>query len=136
MKVTLDITELEDFTSRIQEIQDPAELITQVFHEYGVEKVENEITKLLPMSGRHWKGKATAAKNAQPFKSVEGKAYFEVKSQGKYHYLYFPDDGSNTKRHRGHQEFMLHGAETAQQDIIDKIIEKMIQEIEQGAKNG
>lgn len=136
MKVTLNITEVEEFASNLEKIQDPAELITHVFHEYGVEKVESEITKLLPVSGRRWKGKAAAAKAAQPFKAVEGKAYFEIKSQGKYHYLYFPDDGSNTKRHQGHQEFMLHGAENAQQDIINKIIEEMIQEIEQGANNG
>ena len=42
-----------------------------------------------------------------------------IAARGRYHYLYFPDDGSNTRRHVGNQEFMRRGAEAAAGKIID-----------------
>lgn len=131
MKVTLDITQVEGIADKLEQIESPADIITRVFHDYGVEKVKAEITKLLPVSGRHWKGKASAAKVSQPFKAIEGNAYFEVLTRTKYNYLYYPDDGSNTRRHQGNQRFMQRGAENSQQDIIDRVIEEIIREIEE-----
>ena len=42
-----------------------------------------------------------------------------VAARGKYSYMYFPDDGSNTEKHRGNQQFMKRGAERATERIIE-----------------
>lgn len=46
-----------------------------------------------------------------------------------YNYLYFPDDGENTYRHNGDQEFMRRGAEEATENIIDQCVSALVEEI-------
>ena len=51
-----------------------------------------------------------------------------IKTKPKYDYLYFPDDGSNTRRHVGNQQFMRRGAEKSRDRIIDICVGRLAQE--------
>ena len=54
------------------------------------------------------------------------------KSSPAWNYLYFPDDGSNTVRHRGNQQFMLRGAQDAAPKIADEICTRLARKFEDG----
>lgn len=109
-------------------------VINDTLHEIGGELIRQEIQPLIPVSGRTWKGKATAASAANPFGSDDTGTMLQVtvKTSTKYNYLYFPDDGSNTKRHAGNQQFFKAGADAATQDIIDRCVEAVVQKFEEG----
>ena len=103
-------------------------IIDSVLHREGAEAIKQDITRLLPSSGRSWKGKGAPASAAMPgkFSQDNGTLSVTVAARGKYHYLYFPDDGSNTKRHAGNQQFMMRGAENASERIIEMCIGKLV----------
>lgn len=105
--------------------------IDDVLHNEGGKLINDEIIRLLPESGRKWKGKRTAAKRTQPFTQENGSLSVTVKTKNAYHYLYFPDDGTTTKHHIGYKgnprEFMLHGAENQTSEIIDRCINRLIE---------
>ena len=44
-----------------------------------------------------------------------------VSTSRRYHYLYFPDDSSNTRRHVGNKQMFRRGLETAAPTVIEKI---------------
>ena len=77
------------------------QIIDKVLRSEGAEEIKKQIARLLPSSGRHWKGKAPAASSAMPgrFDQDNGELSVTIAARGKYHYLYFPDDGSNTRKH-------------------------------------
>ena len=106
--------------------------VDAVLHGEGAERIRAEIMRLLPQSGRSWPGKAPAAARSQPFTQANGSLSVTVKTKYRYHYLYFPDDGSNTVRHRGGQHFMLGGAENSRERIIDACIRRLIEKFEEG----
>ena len=110
-------------------------VIDQVLHEEGGPLIRDEIMRLLPESGRTWQGKRPAAKSAQPFVQDNGSLSVTIRTKPAYHYLYFPDDGTSTKRHVGYQgkprEFMSQGAENKAAAILDKCIAQLIQEWEE-----
>ena len=84
----------------------------------------------MPVSGREWKGKKTAAKSAKSLTDLKGNLFVWVKTTNNYHYLYFPDDGTNTRRHVGNQQFFLKGAESQQETIVDLCIKKLVDSFE------
>lgn len=108
--------------------------VDDVLHNEGGKLIEEEIMRLLPESGRKWKGKKTAAKRTQPFRQFNGSLSVTVASKTAYNYLYFPDDGTNTKHHIGYKgrprEFMMHGAENQTGEIIDRCINRLIEKWE------
>ena len=75
------------------------------------------------------KRKKKPAKVSQPFREEQGNLYVVVKTKTPYNYLYFPDDGENTYRHNGDQEFMRRGAEEATEKIIDQCVSALVKEI-------
>lgn len=99
--------------------------INEVLWEEGGVLIEDAIMQLLPASGRKWKGKKPAAKSSKPFVQEQGNLSVTVKTKKVYGYLYFPDDGSNTRKHAGNQQFMLGGAEIEQDEIIQRCIAKL-----------
>lgn len=128
---TLDASEFERLQDAMLQYEGAAgNVIDGVLHDQGAELVKNRIAMLLPSSGRNWRGKGAAASSAMParFSQDNGSLSVTIAARGKYHYLYFPDDGSNTKKHAGNQQFMMHGAENASPDIIDLCIGKLIDE--------
>jgi hypothetical protein len=103
------------------------QIIDKVLRSEGAEEIKKQITRLLPSSGRHWKGKAPAASSAMPgrFDQDNGELSVTIAARGKYHYLYFPDDGSNTRKHAGNKQFMLHGAEAAAPKVVEMCVGKL-----------
>lgn len=106
------------------------QIVNEVFHGEGAELIKEGIIDILPVSGRKWEGKKRAAKSAKPFKSLNTNLAVTVYTISSYGYLYFPDDGSNTKRHEGNQHFMIKGAENQSGKIIDICLDKLTKAIE------
>ena len=113
---------------------DAERTVNDVLHNEGGKLIQEEIMRLLPESGRKWKGKRTAAKRAKPFTQKNENLAVIVRTVSSYHYLYFPDDGTNTKRHIGYKgrprEFMYKGAENQTSKIIDRCIDRLIEKWE------
>lgn len=125
--VSMDAREIEELQRVIAAYQGKAEkVINNVLHSYGYEQIEKNIRRILPVSGRTWKGKKAPAKTGNSFESIESNLAIEVKNRKNYYYLYFPDDGSNTRRHAGNQHFMLRGAEASKKDIINRCIAEIV----------
>ena len=126
----IDIEEVENKVVMLGKVGARAEaIVNDVLHNEAGPLIEKNIMPLLPQSGRSWKGKKPAAKNAAPFQEVNGNLSVTVTTKYHYHYLYFPNDGSNTKRHVGNQHFMYRGAEKAAPDIIEKCTARILKEI-------
>lgn len=106
------------------------QVIDEVLHTKGGQLINDRIMQLLPESGRKWKGKKTAAKRAKPFEQKDESLAVTIRTKYAYHYLYFPDDGTNTKNHRGQQYFMYQGAEDKSAEIIDLCVDRLIKKWE------
>lgn len=103
--------------------------INDVLWNEGATLIQESIQRLLPESGRTWRGKKPAAKRAAPFTVTDKAALLvEVGTKYAYHYLYFPDDGSTTRKHAGNQQFMLRGAEAQQAMILDLCVNRLVNE--------
>ena len=134
-KFTLDAKQHETLMRAMQLYGDQAgRTVDEVLHNVGAELIREEIMRLLPESGRTWKGKRTAAKYAQPFTQKNDSLAVTIKTRSAYHYLYFPDDGSNTRNHVGYKgkprEFMFHGADNQKNRIMDICINRLIEKWE------
>lgn len=123
----LDTSGLERITDIFEKYEETGlRTINDVLHGEGAEAIKENIIRILPVSGRHWRKKKAAAKNAAPFTAkTDQMLSVTIVSRKPYNYLYFPDDGSNTKHHAGNQHFMKHGAEKASEKIIDLCIGKL-----------
>lgn len=112
-----------------------AAVITSQLAEEGLDTIGPAITRLLPASGRRWTTKRTAASSAgyqRVFQATPALCAVTIRTTPAYRYLYFPDDGSNTRRHQGNQRFMLRGAEAAAPQLIDGICSRLISKFEEG----
>lgn len=106
-------------------------IVNDVLHNEGGQLIHDEIKRLMPVSGKDWKGKATAAKKANSLQIDKGTLSVTVRSKSKYSYLYFPDDGSNTKRHVGNQQFFRRGGENKTEEIIDRCVGRLVSDFEE-----
>lgn len=123
----MNILEMEKLGEALAEYSGNAEeAINEVFHGEEVNSLAQEAIKaLMPTSGKHWKGKKPAAKTSNSLRKQDGNLSVTILSQKAYQYLYFPDDGTNTNRHIGNQQFFARGAENIQGDIIDRCITRL-----------
>ena len=64
-----------------------------------------------------------------PFKDEKINLGVWVKNKPVYGYLYFVDDGENTRKHIGNMRFMERGAEAATPRIVDRVQEELIKNI-------
>lgn len=125
----LDAQELDGLRQKMDEYgEGAARQINDVLHGEGAKEINDQIMRLLPSSGRHWKGKKASASSAQPFTQDDGMLSVTIRTVSAYNYLYFPDDGSNTKKHAGNQQFMLSGAENASNRIMELCIGQLTEE--------
>lgn len=125
-KFTLSNEAFERLENTLKNYEGDAEKrINEVLWNEGGDIIEERINKLLPVSGRTWRGKKKAAKFAEPFTRTQENLAVIVKTKSAYNYLYFPDDGTNTRKHAGEQYFMHGGAIDAQDEIIDRCIVKL-----------
>lgn len=122
----LEFSEVERLTQAIKDYSEDAEkAINEEFEAFGVDEAKEQITMLLPVSGRTWKGKKAGAKRGKPFMHELINLGFIIRTKTAYDYLYFPDDGSNTRKHRGNQQFMRRGAEKAAPKIIERCLARL-----------
>lgn len=125
----LDAQELDELQQKMEEYgEGAARQINDVLHGEGAKEINDQIMRILPASGRHWKGKKAPASTAQPFTQEDGMLSVTIKTVSAYNYLYFPDDGSNTKKHAGNQQFMAYGAESASDRIMELCIGHLTEE--------
>ena len=105
------------------------QIVDDVLHGEGAEDIKSRIAPLIPVSSRKWRGKHAAASIAMPghFSQDDYPLGVTIAARGSYSYLYFPDDGSNTKRHAGGLAFMQRGAELAAEKVIDRCVGKLIE---------
>lgn len=127
----LDASELDQLQEAMEGYGTGAgRIIDSVLHGEGADLIKDNIARILPVSGRKWAKKGAAASSVMPGKFAQdnGTLSVTIAARGKYHYLYFPDDGSDTKRHAGNQQFMMRGAEDASERIIEMCIGKLIEQ--------
>ena len=125
--VSMDDREIDELQRVIADYPKNAEkTINDVLHGYGYDEIDKNIRRIMPVSGRTWKKKKKSAKTGNSLQGVESNLAITVKSRKNYSYLYFPDDGSNTRRHRGGQHFMYRGAEASKKKIIERCIAEII----------
>lgn len=125
---TLEADALDDLTATMEQYGAGAgQIVDDILHNQGAQLIKNRIAPLIPSSGRTWKGKGRSASAAMPasFQQDNGEQSVTIAARNKYHYLYFPDDGSNTRRHAGNLQFMRRGAEDASAEIIDLCLGKL-----------
>lgn len=131
---SLDVTQFERVADKAMEFSDGA-VAESIINDYlggeGGDIIKERIRGLLPVSGRHWKGKKAAAKSTNPFRKTPGNLSVKIHTKGAYHYLYFPDDGSSTEKHYGNQQFMFEGASKSSDEIAEEIINRLIQRLEE-----
>lgn len=129
MKIdALELGNLEELLANY--IGNAEEAINDVLHNYAGDRAQEEIRLLIPVSGKRWKGKAAPAKTSQSMRNLHGNLSETVTTAKKYQYLYFPNDGTNTRRHVGNQQFFEKGGEAATDDIIERCISKLTTIIE------
>lgn len=127
------LNDLQDMMSQYGAEAEKA--VDDILHNEGADEIKQRITQLLPASGRKWKGKKRAASAAMPgaFSQDNDVLSVTIAARNNYGYLYFPDDGSNTRRHMGNQQFMRRGGENATEKIIKLCTAKIVEKIEEGA---
>lgn len=126
----LDHEEVEELQSMMDQYGSSAlKAINDVLHGEGGDLLKESIHNLIPASGRTWKGKRNAASQADSLKKdIDEMLEVTVRTKPDYHYLWFPDDGSDTMRHAGGQQFFQAGADEAAEKIIDMCLGKLIEE--------
>lgn len=128
----IDISSIEKIQELIKNFPFNAEeAINSVLHNEGAQLIQDDIRRLMPESKASWKGKKPPAKSSESMRNSNGNLSVTVRSAKAYQYLYFPDDGSNTRRHAGNQQFFLRGAEAASDDIIERCVTKMMNNFEE-----
>lgn len=133
MRFELDATELERLQKALKNFPgDTEKAINEVLHEEASPLLQEEIKRLMPVSDvKPWKGKLPHAKQSKSLTDEKGNLFVTVKNSKKYGYLYFPDDGTNTRRHVGNQQFFRRAGEAKQTEIIDRCIKRLVGDIEQ-----
>lgn len=127
----LESTDFEKLQTALKEFQGNSEKeINEVLHGEGSQLVQDAIQRLMPMSGRTWQGKKVPAKTAKSLTDEKGNLYVVVKTTKNYQYLYFPDDGTNTRRHAGNQQFFKKGGESQRSEIIDRCVSRLVKSFE------
>lgn len=126
----LDYTQIEQLQKAMQQYQGNTEnAINDVLHNYAGDRAQKEIYMLMP---RSHKKKGKHAKDAKSLSNITGNLSVTITAKGKWHYLYFPDDGTNTRRHVGNQRFFERGGKRAEDDIVNRCIAQLVNDFEKG----
>ncbi len=129
-KWRVNLADFDKMQNALKEFEGNAEeAINDVLHNYGGQTISDSVQRLMPVSGANWRGKPLPAKTAKSLRSVNGNLAVTVTTTKKYQYLYFPDDGTNTRRHIGNQRFFERGGEAVKDDIIERCIVNLTKKI-------
>ncbi len=131
MRFEMNVTEFERLMQAAKNFPGDAEkTINEVLHTEAGPLIQDAIRRLMPTSGKTWNGKIPPAKTGNSLTEKKENLAITVKTTNKYHYLYFPDDGTNTRRHVGNQQFFHRGGESQQTEIVDRCIERLVNSFE------
>ena len=126
-RLSLDISQFDDLQKAMKEYEGNTEqTINDVLHNEAGQLIHDAIKPLIPSSGKEWKGKKTPARVSNSLQKVNENLAVTIKSKKDYNYLYFPDDGTNTRRHIGNQQFFRRGGESQTEEIIDRCIIRLV----------
>lgn len=126
----IDISEADDLIQAMKNYEgDVEKVINDELHNEAGNLIQDSIKRLMPVSGKTWQGKKKSAKTGNSLRNVTGNLSVTVTTTKNYQYLYFPDDGTNTRRHAGAQHFFLRGAENVQNEIIERCISRLVEKI-------
>ena len=124
----LEVQEIEKLQKAMQEYQgDTESAINEVLHNEAGDMAQEGIFRLMPRSA---KTKGKHARDSKSLRNVNGNLSVTVTTQKKFQYLYFPDDGTNTRRHVGNQQFFMRGGESVQDEIVDRCIQRLVNDFE------
>lgn len=125
----VNFAEAEKLQKAMQAFQgNTEEAINSVLHGEEVTSLaQKSIYNLMPKSK---KKKGKHAKDSKSLSNITSNLSLTIAARGKWHYLYFPDDGSNTRRHVGNQRFFERGGEAVSGEIADRCINKLIENFE------
>jgi hypothetical protein len=121
----VDMGDASDLVEMITNYQGDAEkAINRVLLNAGAEQIKKDINIYMPRSDRkltksHTRHAKDMSKNLRQEAVTGQQLAVRIRSMPKTQYLYFPDDGSNTKRHAGQQHFMYKGAVKARERVIE-----------------
>lgn len=118
----IDDKEIERLYEQIKKYPSDAEKkITNYLHASGYQRMSQAIQNAIPVSKRKKKhakdAKALMDRNRTTNLSVT------IGTRNKYHYLYFPDDGSTTVHHAGNQKFFQKGVEEEETSVINEMLD-------------
>lgn len=128
----LDWAELQHLEQAMKEYQgNVEEAINDVLHNEAGQLIHDEIKRLMPTSNRTWKSKKAPAKTGNSLLIQGGNLSVTVRTQKAYQYLYFPDDGTNTRRHAGNKQFFMRGGENQKEEILNRCIGRLTEAFEE-----
>lgn len=124
--VRVDYDGFEQLAERIGQFGSGAgRAIQGVYNDFAAGEIKENALPLVHPSGRTFKGHRSGARAAGPERvftqQVDGLTLV-VRTNRPFGYLYFPDDGSNTKRHAGQQHFMQRGLDASTESIIERCL--------------
>lgn len=123
---------VEQLGERIAEFGAGAgQIIQGVYEDFGAKEIKQNILPLVHASGRTFKGHRQGAKGAGPekvFTHIVKDLSLVVRTNRPFGYLYFPDDGSTSRKHAGQQHFMQRGLDMSTQTIIERCIAALTEE--------
>lgn len=124
----INVAEVDRLVQAVQSFEGEAEpIINDVLHNQAGDLAQEQIYRLMPLSN---KKKGVHAKNSKSLRNINGDLSVTVTTEKKFQYLYFPDDGTNTRRHIGNQQFFARGGEAVQGEIIDRCINALTNKFE------
>ena len=126
----LDFDEVESLQKTMEDYGSGAlRIINDVLHGEGGQHIKEQVHMLIPSSGRQWRGKRAPAASADSLQQLNIEMLaVTIKSKTAYNYLYFPDDGTNTIRHAGNQQFFQRGAEEAADTVVELCLGKLTED--------
>lgn len=124
--LSIDVTQIEKLQKSMIDFQGNTEKgINDVLHNEASPLIQDAIRRIMPVSGAMWKGKKMAAKSGKSLTDMKENLSVTVKTTKQYQYLYFPDDGTNTRRHVGNQQFFQRGGDSQIDEIINRCITRL-----------
>ena len=125
-RVHVEFDGVEQLSKRIADFGEGAgQIIQGVYDDFAAKEIKGNIVPLIHPSGRVFKGHRQGARSAGPdkvFRHRVSDLSLIVSTNRAFGYLYFPDDGSTSKRHAGQQHFMDRGLQQSVDDIVERCV--------------
>lgn len=123
VKFKIDISKQEKLVQSLEQMPTKSEkIINETLESYGKNKLIDSIKELIPISKRDKKH----ARESNPFKTEMINLGIDIKFKKDFRYLIFPDLGIG-KHNLVSQNFTSKGMDNAHDDILNKLLEKLIE---------